>query len=310
MDKKLLKPTTQLLRRPSGQLQTTSSLNALNTKSNNQFSSSPIFGPVRKISKKSISGLSNFNNMLDHGSSASSANILKSISELDSASLNKEISYSETTVKDNWHLICIKVLPLFNGQGLQDYIEDLNELVRRCMEIKTPKNLSYDINELLKNGIYTINTRLIEVTDNLLISRLVEIWIFFFDSIMPYFKGIFLPLSLEPKYAVLDVSKMAFTCFRDYVILPNIDRIEDILHQQFTGKIPVDPQFSTITEGRFIQMLSILYGILDEKQTSIYNVLKMLRANANGGNKHMSYIFSLKTLKRYRTERDILDYKL
>ncbi|OUM61196.1 hypothetical protein PIROE2DRAFT_24184, partial [Piromyces sp. E2] len=91
---------------------------------------------------------------------------------------------------DNWHMICIKVLPLFNGQGLQDYIEDLNDLVKRCMEVKTPKTLAYDINELLKNGIYTINTKLIEVTDNSLISRLVEVWTFFFDSIMPYFKGI------------------------------------------------------------------------------------------------------------------------
>ncbi|ORY21144.1 HbrB-like protein, partial [Neocallimastix californiae] len=95
-----------------------------------------------------------------------------------------------TNIRDNWHVVCIKVLPLFNGQGLQDYIEDLNDLVRRCMEIKTPKILAYDINELLKNGIYTINTRLLEVTDNSLISRLVEIWIFFFDSVIPYFRGI------------------------------------------------------------------------------------------------------------------------
>jgi len=290
MDKKLmnLKPTTQLLRRPSGQLQSTSSMNSLNSKSSTQFSTSPLFGPVRKISKRSIPNLSNFNPMLEHSSATSSANILKSISELDSASMNKDINYSETNIKDNWHIICIKVLPLFNGQGLQDYIEDLNELVRRCMEVKTPKTLAYDINELLKNGIYTINTRLIEISDNSLISRLVEIWAFFFDSVMPYFKGIFLPLSFDPRYSILDVSRMAFTCFRDYIILPNIDRIENVLNLQFTGKIPIDPQFNTIS-GRFIQMLSILYGILDEKQQSIYNVLKILRANAST-NHRMSYI--------------------
>lgn len=301
MDKKLmnLKPTTQLLRRPSGQLQTAASMNSLSTKTSSNFSSSPLFGPVRKISKRSIPNLSSFNPMLDHGTSTTSANILKSISELDSASVNKDINYSETNIRDNWHVVCIKVLPLFNGQGLQDYMEDLNELVKRCMEIKTPKTLAYDINELLKNGIYTINTRLIEVTDNSLISRLVEIWTFFFDSVMPYFKGIFLPLSLDPKYSILDISKMAFTCFRDYVILPNIDRIEDVLNLQFTGKIPIDPQFNTIS-GRFTQMLSILYGILDEKQQSIYNVLKILRANANSNNR-MSYI-SLKKNKRSMSE--------
>jgi len=290
-----LKPATPLLRRPSGQLQTANSLNSLNTKSSTNFSSSPLFGPVRKISKRSIPNLSSFNSMLDHSTSTTSANILKSISELDSASVNKDINYSETNIRDNWHVVCIKVLPLFNGQGLQDYIEDLNDLVRRCMEIKDPKTLAYDINELLKNGIYTINTRLIEVTDNSLISRLVEIWTFFFDSVMPYFKGIFLPLSLDPNYSILDIAKMAFTCFRDYVILPNIDRIEEVLNSQFTGKIPIDPQFNTIS-GRFTQMLSILYGILDEKQQSIYNVLKILRANANSNNR-MSYI-SLKKNKR------------
>jgi len=291
-----LKPTTQLLRRPSGQLQSTSSMNSLNSKSSTQFSTSPLFGPVRKISKRSIPNLSNFNPMLEHSSATSSANILKSISELDSASMNKDINYSETNIKDNWHIICIKVLPLFNGQGLQDYIEDLNELVRRCMEVKTPKTLAYDINELLKNGIYTINTRLIEISDNSLISRLVEIWAFFFDSVMPYFKGIFLPLSFDPRYSILDVSRMAFTCFRDYIILPNIDRIENVLNLQFTGKIPIDPQFNTIS-GRFIQMLSILYGILDEKQQSIYNVLKILRANAST-NHRMSYI-AIKKNKKY-----------
>ncbi|KAG4102735.1 HbrB-domain-containing protein [Neocallimastix lanati (nom. inval.)] len=298
MEKKILnlKPSTPLLRRPSGQLQTTASLNSLNTKSSTNFSSSPLFGPVRKFSKRSIPNLSSFNSMLDHSNNTNSANILKSISELDSASVNKDINYSETNIRDNWHVVCIKVLPLFNGQGLQDYIEDLNDLVRRCMEIKTPKILAYDINELLKNGIYTINTRLLEVTDNSLISRLVEIWIFFFDSVIPYFRGIFLPLALDPKYNILDISKMAFTCFRDYVILPNIDRIEDVLNLHFSGKIPIDPQFNTIS-GRFTQMLSILYGILDEKQQSIYNVLKLLRANVSNNNR-MSYI-SLKKIKTY-----------
>ncbi|ORX52548.1 HbrB-domain-containing protein [Piromyces finnis] len=298
MEKKILnlKPSTQLLRRPSGQLQTANSMNSLSSKNSTTFSSSPLFGPVRKISKRSIPNLSSFNNIMDHGTVASSANILKSISELDSASLNKDINYSETNIKDNWHIICIKVLPLFNGQGLQDFIEDLNDLVKRCMEVKTPKTLAYNINELLKNGIYTINTKLIEVTDNSLISRLVEIWTFFFDSIMPYIKGIFLPLSFDPRYSILDIPRMAFTCFRDFVILPNIDRIEEVLNMQFTGKIPIDPQFNTIS-GRFIQMLSILYGILDEKQQSIYNVLKILRANTNGNNR-MSYI-SLKKTKKY-----------
>jgi len=299
MEKKIinLKPSTQLLRRPSGQLQSASSMSSLNSKSSTQFSSSPLFGSGRKITKRSIPNLSNFNPMMDHGTVAASANILKSISELDSASLNKDINYAETNVKDNWHIICIKVLPLFNGQGLQDYIEDLNELVKRCMEVKTPKTLAYDINELLKNGIYTINTKLIEVTDNCLISRLVEVWIFFFVSIIPYFKGIFLPLSYDPRYSILDIPRMAFTCFRDYIILPNIDRIEDVLNLQFSGRIPMDPQFST-SSGHFIQMLSILYGILDEKQQSIYNVLKLLRANANAnGNNRMSYI-SLKKNKK------------
>jgi len=289
-----LKPATQLLRRPSGQLQSPASMTSLNSKSSTQFSSSPLFGPVRKISKRSIPNLSTFNTIMDHGTVASAANISKSISELNSASLNKDINNSEINIKDDWHLICVKVLPLFNGQGLQEFIEDLNDLVKHCMEVKTPESMYYDINELLKNGIYTINTKLIEVTDNFLIPRLVEVWSLFFDSILPYFKGVFLPLSFDPRYSILDVSRMAFINFRDYVILPNIDRIEDILNMDFSGKIPID--LHSDKKSRFIQMLSILYGILDEKQQSIYNVLKMLRAN-NSGNNRMSYISLKKTNK-------------
>lgn len=278
------KSSPQIFRIPSNQSPTTGSLSSIpgTPKSGQQgYSSSPLFGPTRKIAKRSVSNLSSYNNNNDHSSSnSSSANILKSISELDTANVNKEINYSETNVRDNWHMLCLKVLPLFNGQGLNSYIEDLNEIVRRCLEEKSPDVITYDINELLKNGIYTINTKLIDINDNALVSRLVEVWTFFFDSVMPYFKGIFLPMKLNPKYQNIDVSRMAFTSFRDYVIMPKIERLEDVLNLQFSGQMPMDPQFNTIS-SRIIQMLSILNGILDERQQSIYNVLQILRANTN-----------------------------
>jgi hypothetical protein len=40
------------------------------------------------------------------------------------------INHELDAQSNRWHTICVKVLPLFNGEGLKMPIEDLNELVR------------------------------------------------------------------------------------------------------------------------------------------------------------------------------------
>ena len=50
-------------------------------------------------------------------------------SSLDARVMAREMSQGHST-EDVWQALCIKVLTLFNGQGLTGAVEDLNELVR------------------------------------------------------------------------------------------------------------------------------------------------------------------------------------
>ncbi|KAF9432678.1 hypothetical protein BGZ76_010462 [Entomortierella beljakovae] len=119
-------------------------------------------------------------------------------SSLDAKVMAREMSHSHST-EDVWQALCIKVLTLFNGQGLTGAIEDLNDLVRRCLQTRNAFVLCDEINELLKNGMLTLNAKLGDVPDEKLVSRLVEVWSFFFGTVLPYFEGVFLPLQIELK---------------------------------------------------------------------------------------------------------------
>ena len=50
-------------------------------------------------------------------------------SSLDAKVMTREMSQGHAT-EDVWRDLCIRVLTLFNGQGLAGTIEDLNDLVR------------------------------------------------------------------------------------------------------------------------------------------------------------------------------------
>ncbi|KAI1321630.1 hypothetical protein EDD11_003110 [Mortierella claussenii] len=119
-------------------------------------------------------------------------------SSLDAKVMAREMAQSHAT-EDVWQALCIKVLTLFNGQGLTGAIEDLNDLVRRCLSTRSAFVLCDEINELLKNGMLTLNAKLGDVPDEKLVSRLVEVWSFFFGTVLPYFEGVFLPLQVELK---------------------------------------------------------------------------------------------------------------
>ncbi|KAG0375880.1 hypothetical protein BGX24_008562 [Mortierella sp. AD032] len=119
-------------------------------------------------------------------------------SSLDAKVMAREMSQGHAT-EDVWQALCIKVLTLFNGQGLTGAIEDLNELVLRCLATRNAFTLCDEINELLKNGMLTLNAKLGDVPDEKLVSRLVEGWSFFFGTVLPYFEGVFLPLQIKLK---------------------------------------------------------------------------------------------------------------
>ncbi|CEH14973.1 gpmB [Ceraceosorus bombacis] len=114
-----------------------------------------------------------------------------------------------TPVSDIWQNVCIRVLPLFNGEGLKAPIEDLNQNVMlhimRTLD-KSPAraldSLSSDLCNLMSTACFTLNAKLqasgVLEDDQRILKRLVELWIFFFGSVLPYLEGVFLPLQTDP----------------------------------------------------------------------------------------------------------------
>ena len=75
--------------------------------------------------------------------------------------------------------------------------EDLNALVRRHIQTvlaaspsKALTTLATDARELIGAGMVTINAKMASLSDELLPSRLVELWSFFWDHILPYVEGV------------------------------------------------------------------------------------------------------------------------
>lgn len=83
--------------------------------------------------------------------------------------------------------------------SLQFHPHTVLYILRRCLTTRNAFTLCDEINELLKNGMLTLNAKLGDVPDEKLVSRLVEGWSFFFGTVLPYFEGVFLPLQIELK---------------------------------------------------------------------------------------------------------------
>ncbi|CAG8435705.1 9510_t:CDS:2 [Funneliformis mosseae] len=183
---------------------------------------------------------------------------------------------------DTWGSLVVKVLPLFNGEGLKLCIEDLNELVRRCISDRSTKLLYEEINELLESGMFTLNGKLIGVPDEKLVSRLVELWSFYFGTVIPYFEGVFLPLQIHNSTTQQNhksIRRLVLMSFRDHVILPMGNRVEEAfnkLFHDFDSGIPV-----TDTATRMLQMSYILSSVLsdDDKQRDMDRILGKLKNN-------------------------------
>lgn len=106
---------------------------------------------------------------------------------------------------DTWQMICIRVLPLFNGEPLRTSIEELNEMVtlhiRKTLERSQThaiESLTLDLLSLTSTGTLTLNSKLQGLDDQRLLLRLVEVWTFFLGQVLPYCEGCFLPLRTDP----------------------------------------------------------------------------------------------------------------
>ncbi|BGP02009.1 HbrB [Rhodotorula toruloides ATCC 204091] len=178
-------------------------------------------------------------------------------------------------VDDVWQQVCVRVLPLFNGEGMRGYVEELNELVlthvqrtfARCqtsrvrLQGQLPSvNLSSlvtgllvaDLTDLIRTGLTTLANKLsplapaLPLNDDRLLSRLNEIWLFFFTGILPHLEAVFWVLRSDDRLRAavgetweererqgrtghaegrIDVRRIALIEFRDQIIHPEIGRL-------------------------------------------------------------------------------------
>ncbi|PWZ02289.1 hypothetical protein BCV70DRAFT_156846 [Testicularia cyperi] len=105
---------------------------------------------------------------------------------------------------DVWQAICVRVLPLFNGEPLRSSIEELNESVtahvRRTVErspARAIESLTSDLISLTSSGTLTLNSKLQGLDDTRLLVRMVEVWTFYLTQVLPYVEGCFLPLRTD-----------------------------------------------------------------------------------------------------------------
>ncbi|GAA5922046.1 hypothetical protein JCM3775_003474 [Rhodotorula graminis] len=129
------------------------------------------------------------------------------------------LDQSASSVDDAWQQVCVRVLPLFNGEGIRGFVEDLNALVtshvqRRFAQSQSARQRSAnnpsvnvaslvtgliiaDLTDLIRVGLTTLAHKLAppppaQPLDNgRLLARLNEVWLFFFTGILPHLEAVF-----------------------------------------------------------------------------------------------------------------------
>lgn len=146
--------------------------------------------------------------------------------------------------------------------------EDLNALVRRHIRSvvsSTPSkalaSLAKDARELLASGMVTLDRKLMSVGDDKLLSRLVEVWGFFWDQVLPYVEGVLLPLQTDSMLVALYSSRghrpsspTRGASVSKASLLTGVGPIDvrTLALQQFTDKIvkPLSPRIIAVLKGK------------------------------------------------------------
>ena len=75
--------------------------------------------------------------------------------------------------------------------------EDLNSLVKRHIQAivslapsKALSTLENDASELIASGMVTLNSKFMNIEENKLLARVVDMWGFFWDQVLPYVEGV------------------------------------------------------------------------------------------------------------------------
>jgi hypothetical protein len=153
--------------------------------------------------------------------------------------------------EDAWEFLKAKLMVIFDGEDVRIAIEDLNKLVivhlQRCVHKRTPTTIIADLQDLLETGFANLNaSSLIGIPDEKVVPHLVQIWLLFFGTILPFIQAAFLPLDHEfkgigslmsgreahefwgdlPAGGSLDVRNLVLIAFRDRIILNRYDALK------------------------------------------------------------------------------------
>lgn len=243
--------------------------------------------------------------------------------------------------KDNpWGTLHVHVLPLFNEEPLRVPIEDLNTLVRRHIQTvlaaspsKALATLHADARELIGAGMVTLNAKLAAVSDELLMSRLVEVWSFFWDNVLPYVEGVLLPFQTDPLLTSLhrtpkqhrssspsrqgsklsprvhtalaagtftiDVRSVALCAFRDRVVKPLYNRLQPLLSPPLNKEVLA--RLGQYRLPRLQQMLLVLTSERRVRPPSPTHSLHMPTVQPNEGEAAVAELLFLFSQVRHNT---------
>ncbi|KAI9277835.1 hypothetical protein BY458DRAFT_432523 [Sporodiniella umbellata] len=143
--------------------------------------------------------------------------------------------------EDAWQTLCVRILPLFNGEGVQGSIEDLNELLR-----------------LVEQWSFFFSNALP-----------------YFEAVFLPLRTDIIYRSTDEAEA-WNVRNMAMRSFRDNVILLQTKRLEDVFNKLFTDF--GSSQNPAATAAKMLQMTSLLASSPDHNE-EIERVLSNLKAN-------------------------------
>ena len=90
-----------------------------------------------------------------------------------------------------------RITPSCMSGCCNSHSEDLNQLVRRHLQAVVSQSpakafaiLEHDTSELIASGMVTLNAKISDIDDEKLIGRVVELWGFFWDQVLPYVEGV------------------------------------------------------------------------------------------------------------------------
>lgn len=134
-----------------------------------------------------------------------------------------------------------------------------------------PTRLHARVVDILRQGMEVIRARTVlptaATTDDRLPYRVMEVWAFFFGTVLPYVEGVFLPLQVELRSVGVSMRVLALATFRDGVILDIVDRLQVGFQRVLVD--PVESRRAPDTIPRMLQMLTVLAELRDEQHAVV-----------------------------------------